>query len=88
MTNPIAVMLTQDGESSPVFSFDETAVVYSKSDNLYAWNISDGTTNQLTNFSEALLPQTNPNPISRNPGYENDQLKEFGVLADRKHKKT
>lgn len=87
MTNPIAVMLTQDGESNPVFSFDETAVVYSKSDNLYAWNISDGTTNQLTNFFRGSASTNQPKPNIQESWLRNDQLKEFGVLADRKHKK-
>jgi dipeptidyl aminopeptidase/acylaminoacyl peptidase len=47
---------TTDLETGPVFSFDETKIVYSKNQNLYAWDIADGSTIQLTNFQKGTAP--------------------------------
>ncbi|HEY6503328.1 MAG TPA: prolyl oligopeptidase family serine peptidase [Chitinophagaceae bacterium] len=41
---------TADAESAPRFSFNETKIVYSRSQNLYAWDIITGETLQLTNL--------------------------------------
>ncbi|HEX2629361.1 MAG TPA: prolyl oligopeptidase family serine peptidase [Chitinophagaceae bacterium] len=41
---------TVDMESNPVFSFNETKIVYNRSQNLYAWDIATGETVQLTNL--------------------------------------
>jgi dipeptidyl aminopeptidase/acylaminoacyl peptidase len=41
---------TVDMESNPVFSFNETKIVYNRSQNLYAWDIITGETIQLTNL--------------------------------------
>lgn len=41
---------TVDIESNPVFSFNETKIVYNRSQNLYAWDIATGETWQLTNL--------------------------------------
>lgn len=40
---------TTDTESAPRFSFNETKIVYSRSQNLFAWDILTGETLQLTN---------------------------------------
>src|SRR5580658_8857450 len=49
---------TSDLETSPLFSFDETKIVYIKNQNLYAWDIADGSTIQLTNFQKGTAPVT------------------------------
>jgi dipeptidyl aminopeptidase/acylaminoacyl peptidase len=41
---------TADAESAPRFSFNETKIVYSRSQNLYAWDFVTGETLQLTNL--------------------------------------
>ncbi len=41
---------TADQESNPQFSFNETRIIYTRSQNLYAWDISTGETIQLTNL--------------------------------------
>ncbi|MET0242810.1 MAG: DPP IV N-terminal domain-containing protein, partial [Flavitalea sp.] len=41
---------TVDFESSPVFTNNDTRIVYSRSQNLFAFDLGDGTTIQLTNF--------------------------------------
>jgi dipeptidyl aminopeptidase/acylaminoacyl peptidase len=44
------VTQTVDLESGPRFSFNETKVVYTRAQNLYAWDIHTGETIQLTNL--------------------------------------
>src|SRR5882757_3867957 len=41
---------TTEREYSPQFAFNDTRVVYGRSQNLFAWDMSDGLTVQLTNF--------------------------------------
>jgi dipeptidyl aminopeptidase/acylaminoacyl peptidase len=51
---------TADAETNPRFSFNETKIVYSRTQNLYAWDISTGETLQLTNIKTsdaAAVPQ-------------------------------
>jgi len=44
------VTLTIDFESNPLFSFNDNKVVYSRGNNVFAWDIATGSTTQLTNF--------------------------------------
>ncbi len=47
---------TVERESSPGFAFDEQEVTYVKDGNLYAWNIANGQTRQLTDFRKGRKP--------------------------------
>jgi dipeptidyl aminopeptidase/acylaminoacyl peptidase len=49
---------TVDPETNPQFSFNQTKIVYNRSSNLYAWDITTGETMQLTNIraAEAAAP--------------------------------
>jgi dipeptidyl aminopeptidase/acylaminoacyl peptidase len=51
---------TADQESNPQFSFNETKIVFSRNQNLYAWDITTGETLQLTNLrsGDAAPPTT------------------------------
>jgi Tol biopolymer transport system component len=54
---------TTETESNPQFSFNDMKVVYSRNQNLYAWNIVTGETQQLTNLkSGTASPATAPAP--------------------------
>lgn len=55
---------TVDAESNPVFSFNETKVVYNRSQNLFAWDITTGETIQLTN-----LRSGDPTPAGPTGGF-------------------
>lgn len=55
--NQKRITQTADYESDPVFSFNETKIVYTRSQNLYAWDIASGSTTQLTNFQKGSEPQ-------------------------------
>jgi dipeptidyl aminopeptidase/acylaminoacyl peptidase len=92
------VTQTLDFESSPKFSFNGSKIIYSRNQNLYAWDILNGETIQLTNIkNESSSP---PAPMSRNAAtlpkaavntqedwLKNDQLKYFEVLRQRKDKR-
>jgi len=51
---------TTDIESNPRFSFNETKVVYTRNQNLYAWDIITGETLQLTNIKTGDAAATTP----------------------------
>jgi dipeptidyl aminopeptidase/acylaminoacyl peptidase len=93
---------TVDIENNPQFSFNESKIVYSRNQNLFAWDIASGETMQLTNIKtgEAASPSASNNISGRggsNPPVasgnqqetwlKNDQLRNFEVLKDRKEKK-
>ncbi len=44
------IIQTTDAESNPQFGFNETKIIYSRSQNLFAWDIATGETLQLTNI--------------------------------------
>jgi dipeptidyl aminopeptidase/acylaminoacyl peptidase len=44
------VTLTTEFESNPLFSFNDNKIVYSRGNNVYAWDMTTGSTTQLTNF--------------------------------------
>ncbi len=47
---------TLDVESNPLFSFSDAKVVYTRSQNLFAWDIASGLTTQLSNFQRGSAP--------------------------------
>ena len=89
---------TIDTESNPQFSFNEKMIVYTRSQNLYAWDIASGETIQLTNIRTA-----EPGPAAGRPAtttargstgttaeeewLKKDQLTYFEVLKSRKEKR-
>lgn len=51
---------TTDAETNPRFSFNETKIVYTRSQNLYAWDIGSGETMQLTSIRSGDAPAAAP----------------------------
>ncbi|WP_251808164.1 prolyl oligopeptidase family serine peptidase [Arenibacter sp. H213] len=74
---------TEEYEGNPHFTENGTKVAFSKGDNLYTWNISSGTTVQLTNFKSE---KTDQKKSIKNEWLYNDQLALFDVLRTRKAK--
>lgn len=76
---------TEDLERDPVFSFQEQKIVFTKDNNLFAWDIASGSFTQLTDFvserqPEAVAPIQQPlrrggieTGLSRNKKTENPQ---------------
>ena len=80
VTNTIGI------ESDPVFAADEKKLVYRKGINLFRWNMEDGSTTQLTNFTTKRIKKEKK--ISeREEWLKEDQLDLFDVLTERKEKK-
>lgn len=82
------LMQTADFEASPKFSFNETKVVYTRNQNLYAWDIATGETIQLTNLLIGTAPSAPKKEVlnDQEQWLKNDQLTYFEVLKSRKDK--
>lgn len=88
---------TVDTENNPQFSFNETKIVYNRSQNLFAWDIAGGETIQLTNVktgeaASGAGPRTGGSTPTASGNQQeqwlkNDQLQYFQVLKERKEKK-
>ncbi|MBA4168050.1 MAG: DPP IV N-terminal domain-containing protein, partial [Chitinophagaceae bacterium] len=81
---------TEDIESDPVFSFNDSKVVYTLNQNLYAWDIATGVTIQLSNFQRGNPPPKLPakdNVSAQEKWLKEDQLRNFDVLRSRKEKR-
>ena len=84
----IQVTQTVDYEENPQFVMNDTKIVYNKGNNLFTWDIENGTIQQITNFKNSNKPHQK-NKIPVNPKekwlYE-QQLQMFDVLAEKKKK--
>ncbi|MEP7278249.1 MAG: prolyl oligopeptidase family serine peptidase, partial [Bacteroidota bacterium] len=81
---------TEDVESNPVFSFNDTRVVYTLNQNLYAWEMATGLTEQLSNFQRGSAPPSlaGKEQLNRQEKWlKEDQLRNFEVLRSRKEKR-
>lgn len=83
----IRITQTQEEEYNPVFSFNETQIVYNSSQNLYTWDISTGATRQLTRFTNDA-PPADKKLNQEEAWLKNDQLTNMQVLKERNEKKT
>src|SRR5688572_3485503 len=74
---------TVDNESSPQFINNDKAIVFSRTQNLYAWDIATGLTTQLTNFVKGAAPKETPlNAQER--WLQQDAISTSKVLQERK----
>ncbi|MBS1566248.1 MAG: DPP IV N-terminal domain-containing protein, partial [Bacteroidetes bacterium] len=55
---------TTDRESNPQFSFNDTRVVYTRGQNLFAWDITEGLTVQLSNFQPGAAAPAAAPPVT------------------------
>ncbi len=88
------IVQTLENEGSPQFSFNETRIVYSRNQNLYAWDIASGETVQLTNIRTPDAGGATTGRTAAGTGsnrqeqwLKNDQLRYFQVLRERKEKR-
>jgi len=90
------VTQTIEAEINPQFSFNDSKIVYTRGQNLFAWNIATGETQQLTNLktgtppsvSAATTAQASAGISNQQEAWlKNDQLQYFEVLRSRKEKK-
>lgn len=93
---------TVETENNPQFGFNETRIIYTRNQNLYAWELSGGETIQLTNIRTGESANTTAsggfqrggtssgNRAAANPQeqwLQQDQLNWFQVLKERKKKR-
>jgi len=76
---------TLDRESSPRFSLDDSAVVFSRSGNLFRQDLSTGAVTQLTDF-RAGDEHEDEKKDEQDVFLEEQQLELFRVIRDRKEK--
>ncbi len=78
---------TTETESNPSFIIHDSKIAYTRSSNMYAWDIANGSTMQLTNFlkSPPEVKKENLNP--QEAWLKNDQLRNMEVLRARKQKR-
>jgi dipeptidyl aminopeptidase/acylaminoacyl peptidase len=69
-------------ESRPLFSGEEKDIVYQSNNNLFKWNIEDGSTTQLTDFRKGKKKEEKLN--DQDQWLKNDQLAYFDILEKRK----
>lgn len=74
---------TLERESNPFFSGDESKIIYRKGANLFAWNRTDGSTRQLTDFKKGFKKRVD-GKTEQDAWLEEDQLNMFDILAHRK----
>jgi dipeptidyl aminopeptidase/acylaminoacyl peptidase len=83
----VRVTQSPETESSPAFSFNDTKLVYTRQNNLFAWDIASGTMEQLTQFVPGSGSPKEAKPTREEAWLKNDQLAYMQVLKERKDKK-
>ncbi len=81
---------TADVESDPVFSYNDSKIVYTLNQNLYAWEIASGLITQISNFQRGNPPPKDLKKDNLNvqeKWLKEDQLRNFDVLRSRKQKR-
>jgi dipeptidyl aminopeptidase/acylaminoacyl peptidase len=86
------IVRSTDIEFNPQFSFNDTKLVYTRNQNLYAWDIATGETIQLTRIqagssSSARSGVARDTDTDQEKWLKEDQLQNFEILRERKEKK-
>ncbi|KYP15431.1 prolyl oligopeptidase family serine peptidase [Flavihumibacter sp. CACIAM 22H1] len=76
-------------EINPVFSFQDKKIVYQQNQDLFAWDPSDGTTQQLISFQKTApaAAYTGKDKNSQEEWLKKDQLQWLQVIRERKEKR-
>jgi len=78
---------TEETEYNPQFSFGEKAIVFTRNQNLYSWDINTGQTVQLTNLQTVKQEKKEDNLSPEDTWLKNEQVQYLQVLRERKEKK-
>ena len=80
----LAITNTVEPESAPRFSHDERKVVFMRDGNLYRWDMTAGTTTQLTDFREGKQPEEDMEPKTDQERWlKQEEQRLIGVLKER-----
>lgn len=77
---------TLEAETSPQFAQGDTKIVFSRSQNLFAWDIATGLTTQLTNFVRGTAPRDQP-LNAQEKWLQQDAIRMSQILKERKEKR-
>ena len=77
---------TTETESSPQFIANDSRLVYTRAQNLYAWDIATGETTQLTNFQRGTAPKE-PVQNAQEGWLQRDAIAMSEVVKERKRKR-
>lgn len=77
---------TNAREFNPQFSGNQKLIIYQQDNNLFKWNINDGTTEQLTDFKSGK-EKSESELNAQDQWLEDDQLTYFNILEKRKNEK-
>jgi dipeptidyl aminopeptidase/acylaminoacyl peptidase len=77
---------TVEAETAPRFINNDSRVVFNRSQNIYAWDISTGTTEQLTNFIKGAAPKE-PQLTAQEAWVQQQSIQMSAVLQQRKAKR-
>ncbi|MES2518244.1 MAG: alpha/beta fold hydrolase [Bacteroidota bacterium] len=77
---------TVESESNPSFNSKDDKIVFTKGNNLFSFNISNGEIDQLTNF-QAGTKKPEPKLSEQEKWQKQDQLTLFDILKERSDKK-
>ena len=80
------VTQTIDAESAPQFIQNDSRIVFSRSQNLFAWDISNGSTTQLTNFVRGTA-QKEATLNAQEKWLQQNAISTSAVLQERKAKR-
>jgi len=79
------VTQTEEYESNPAFAHNDEWIVYQKGNDLFAWNIKEGTTKQLTKLISGSAPSSKKIPVEEKWLME-QQLQTSDIIKERKNK--
>ncbi|MGJ7031999.1 alpha/beta fold hydrolase [Niabella hirudinis] len=82
------VTQTLEGEYNPVFSFNDTRIVYNRGQNLYSWEIATGALQQLTNFTNDAPADKDKKGNAEEEWLKKEQLATMDILRERNDKRT
>ncbi len=77
---------TEATESNPLFTNNDSDIVFTSGNNLFAWNNKNGTIQQLTNFVSSNAPSENSDETQQQLWLKNEALQTSSVIKRRTDK--
>lgn len=74
------ITLTSDSESNPRFTDDGRGILFTRSDNLYEWEIASGQLRQWTDFRRGRDPEEKPKLSKQDEYLEKQQVEMFQII--------
>jgi dipeptidyl aminopeptidase/acylaminoacyl peptidase len=82
----VRITQTEAAERDPLFANSDSDIIYTSGNNLFAWNIKNGATKQLTNFVNGVAPSENKEEEPQQLWLKNEALQTSEVIKRRTDK--